>query len=316
MNKAKVHLSQVDYVRAIAAMAVALFHLGGKALPVLNLGWLGVEMFFLLSGFIICWAIPENYSIGQHGPKFIMKRLVRIEPPYIFSIALVIILNALFISGYTIDWANVLFHLAYLNNFTGHEYLNAVYWTLGIEFQFYILIAFFYPALRYKWGHWLLAVLCVVPVFFKLSPGILFNAFPIFGMGIYTFLLKKNRINKREFFAFVAITTMSTIFSLGIREALAALLALGIILSRLPSGRVVHFLANISFSLYLTHDIIGSNLVVYLGTVMPKTLFMKGLIFGSGIVISIAVAFIFYVLIEKPFLKLSKSISYQKGNTS
>jgi peptidoglycan/LPS O-acetylase OafA/YrhL len=63
----KPHLAQVDYIRAIASMVVMLFHLGGKSLPVLNYGWLGVEMFFLLSGFIICWAVPFDYTLKLSG---------------------------------------------------------------------------------------------------------------------------------------------------------------------------------------------------------------------------------------------------------
>jgi peptidoglycan/LPS O-acetylase OafA/YrhL len=77
----KPHIPQVDYIRAIASLAVALFHLGGKELPVLSYGWLGMQMFFLLSGFIICWAIPRSYNWKLSG-RFISKRLIRIEPPH------------------------------------------------------------------------------------------------------------------------------------------------------------------------------------------------------------------------------------------
>ncbi|MEO7214811.1 hypothetical protein [Mucilaginibacter sp.] len=47
---------------------------------------------------------------------------------------------------------SLLSHLAYLNNFTGAPYINPVYWTLGIEFQFYLFVALAFPVIVSKWG--------------------------------------------------------------------------------------------------------------------------------------------------------------------
>ncbi|RZL55313.1 MAG: acyltransferase, partial [Pedobacter sp.] len=117
LNTANTHLVQADYIRAFASLMVAVYHLGGKVLPVLNYGWLGVEMFFFLSGFIICWALPLDYSIKKHGYTFIKKRLIRIEPPYIISIVILILLTSVFEKGVSIDYKNVFLHIGYLNSF-------------------------------------------------------------------------------------------------------------------------------------------------------------------------------------------------------
>ncbi|WP_184545855.1 acyltransferase family protein [Mucilaginibacter sp. FT3.2] len=308
--KQKPHIQQVDYIRAIASLAVALFHLGGKTLPVLNYGWLGVYMFFLLSGFIICWAIPENYTWRLSG-RFVLKRIIRIEPPYIISICIAIIVNFLWVQHYKPDWINALCHLAYLNSFLGQPYLSPVYWTLGIEFQFYLFVALCFPLFTRNWGQWLLLVLSVLAVFIKVPGASLVNSFPVFALGVLYYLyLVKGKSLKGTLILGVLIAVCSY-YAVGIPQTLAALFSLGLLLLPLKKHPFISFFSRISFSLYLTHDMIGSHLVVYLGTHLPKLLFFKGIEFLTGIGVSILFAWLFYRLIEMPCLKLSKRIVYK-----
>jgi peptidoglycan/LPS O-acetylase OafA/YrhL len=308
-TKQKTHIQQVDYIRAIAALAVTLYHLGGKTLPVLNYGWLGVYMFFLLSGFIICWAIPENYS-WKLSSRFILKRVVRIEPPYIISIVMAIIMNFFWVAHYRPDWVNAVCHLAYLNSFLGQPYLSPVYWTLGIEFQFYLFVALCFPWFTGKRGAWLLLLLSILPVFLKVPGNTLINSFPVFALGILYYLYKVKGKTLNDVLVFGILITACSVYSVGLAQTCAALLALGILLLPLKSYPVISFLSKISFSLYLTHDIIGSNLVVYLGMLLPKSLFFKGVEFLTGLGVSILFAWGFYLLVEKPCLKLSKQVNY------
>jgi peptidoglycan/LPS O-acetylase OafA/YrhL len=306
----KVHLVQVDYIRAIASLSVALFHLGGKALPVLNYGWLGVELFFLLSGFIICWAIPKNYTLKSAG-TFIIKRLIRIEPPYIISIGLVLLFNCILLPNYIVDWKNVLFHLAYINNLNGSSYLNPVYWTLGIEFQFYLFVALFYPVFLKKYSPYTLVALSIIPAVYTSSN--LIAVFPLFALGILYFQYKSKLIplNRAAFICFAIIICCA--FSLGWLQAIAGLVGLFILMLPLKANKLVNFFSKISFSLYLTHDIIGSRAVVYLGTLFPKTFLYHSIEFVIGIAVSISFAWLFYLAVERPCLIASKKITYLKG---
>jgi peptidoglycan/LPS O-acetylase OafA/YrhL len=308
-TKQKSHIQQVDYIRAIAALVVTLYHLGGKTLPVLNYGWLGVYMFFLLSGFIICWAIPENYS-WKLGGRFILKRIIRIEPPYIISIVLAIIMNFFWVAHYHPDWVNAVCHLAYLNSFLGQPYLSPVYWTLGIEFQFYLFVALCFPWFTSKWGQWLLLLLSILPTFLHVPGTTLINSFQVFALGILYYLYKVKGKALNGVLVFGVLITACSVYSVGMLQTCAALFALGLLLLPLKSYPVISFLSKISFSLYLTHDIIGSNLVVYLGMLLPKSLFFKGIEFLTGIGVSILFAWLFYLLVEKPCLKLSKQVNY------
>ncbi|MDN5288208.1 MAG: Peptidoglycan/LPS O-acetylase OafA/YrhL, contains acyltransferase and SGNH-hydrolase domain [Mucilaginibacter sp.] len=308
-DPSKKHILQVDYIRAIASLAVALFHLGGKALPVLKYGWLGVYMFFLLSGFIICWSIPADYTWKMSG-RFIRKRITRIEPPYIISIGLVIMMNFMVLSRYKPDWFNVVCHFAYFNSLLGKPYLSPVYWTLGIEFQFYLFVALCFPWFNSKDGPWMLLILCIIPVFVNIPGGLLFGVFPVFGLGIlyYLYLKKITSINMTLFLGVLIL--LCCICTLGWLPAGMALVTILLLTAPLRNFTVVSFFSKISFSLYLTHDIVGSHLVVYMGTKLPKTVLFKGIEFLTGIVVSIIFAYLFYLLIERPFFKLSKHISY------
>lgn len=291
-------------------MSVALFHLGGKALPILNYGWLGVYMFFLLSGFIICWAIPENYTWALAG-RFVLKRIIRIEPPYIISICIAIAVNFFWVTNYKPDWLNAVCHLAYINNFIGQPYLSPVYWTLGVEFQFYLFVALCFPLFTRKGWHWLLLILSVLPIFIKIPGASLVNLFPVFALGIlyYLYLVKGRDIKEVGILGF--LITLCSLYTVGWPQTLAALFALGLLLLPLKANSIITFFSKISFSLYLTHDMIGSNVVAYLGMHLPKSLFFKGAEFLTGIVVSVLFAYLFYLFIEKTCLKLSKQITYK-----
>ena len=194
-------LPQLNIIRAVASLAVAVFHLGGKSLPGLNYGWLGVQMFFVLTGFVICWSLPENYTIRKF-PNFLLRRIVRIEPPYLISI-LIIIMFSYFVFQNTenINLKNLLFHIAYINNFLNGGYLSPVYWTLGIEFQFYILIGLIFPYLFYSKYIAILMLLFLNVLSFYWHPefGFVLNFISFFTLGILAYMSKTSKINNIEF---------------------------------------------------------------------------------------------------------------------
>lgn len=305
------HFDQIDYIRAIASLGVALYHLGGKSVPFLRNTWTGVEMFFVLSGFIICWTLPHNYSFRQFF-SFIGRRLLRIEPPYLISIGLILIGCAIFDVNFNPNWQNILGHIGYANNFTGREYLNPVYWTLGIEFQYYLFIGIFFPVVASKYGPWFLLCLSVIPLFIELPGTNLFDFFPAFAIGMLYYLYHRRSLKLLPAILFGLLILVCGTLQLGWLETIAITITLIFLISPLKSNRFVRFFSNISFSLYLTHDFIGSNLVVFLGQQLPKTLIGKGVAFLSGLMAAILFAYLFYLLVEKPALRFSKQILYKK----
>ncbi|HWS54485.1 MAG TPA: acyltransferase, partial [Pyrinomonadaceae bacterium] len=161
-------IHSLDFLRGVASLAVCWFHLtryqfqtpDGPAYEAVRAagahGWLGVEVFFVISGFVI------PYSLGRAGyrlrdyPAFVLKRVVRLDPPYLAALALILALafaeaaragQPAAVEGEPLGWARVLLHLGYLNMFFGHEWLNPAFWTLAIELQFYALVGLAFPLL-------------------------------------------------------------------------------------------------------------------------------------------------------------------------
>lgn len=156
----------LDSIRGGAAALVFLFHAGylftysEESLInwhhfVLYAGTLGVNIFFILSGFLIFFQL---YSRSQQMTRatlrdFAFKRMIRILPLFYFSlIAIVIFIEPQLLTSVD-GWASILFNALFIR--TPFEFgsldINAVYWTLIIEIHFYILFPlFYYLFLTYK----------------------------------------------------------------------------------------------------------------------------------------------------------------------
>jgi peptidoglycan/LPS O-acetylase OafA/YrhL len=147
----------VQYLRGIAAMSVVLCHFGSgiKSYPMLaqifNAGQNGVQVFFLISGFIIVFSMnAENYKTSQFF-RFLLKRSIRIDPSYFITIILTILVFKCLslipsFKGQSIPFipGQFLAHIFYMVPFTKYPFYNHVFWTLCIEFQFYLLIGVLY----------------------------------------------------------------------------------------------------------------------------------------------------------------------------
>lgn len=157
--RVKTEITSITALRGIAAMMVVLFHFTKGYFDedsiirnVFRFGWTGVEVFFVISGFVIVWSMINNAYHFINFKTFILKRLVRIEPPYIISAIFIVFLSWLsaLAPGFQgkfvgFDLSLILMHLGYLVRFFGETWLNPVYWSLEIEFHFYFLIALLFP---------------------------------------------------------------------------------------------------------------------------------------------------------------------------
>lgn len=152
----------IDILRLFAALSVVIYHIiehyGWKSFPSsfplvwFKFGWMGVDIFFVISGFVIpLTAFKYLNKYGSNGFKkdFISKRIKRIVPLYYATLFIFLV----FISPqimYQVDIFGVLTHLLFIHNFfvDYHGSINGVNWSLGPEMQFYLVILFFAPLLR------------------------------------------------------------------------------------------------------------------------------------------------------------------------
>ena len=144
-------LSELDLLRFVAALAVVLYHFtgfgGGGAwpeparevfpdlAPLTRFGYLGVDLFFVVSGFVILMS-----AWGRGPGEFGVSRLVRLMPAYWVSVLLGALIYALFRLGHGVPGL-VVPNLTMLQGGLGVRNVDAVYWTLWVELHFYVLVA-------------------------------------------------------------------------------------------------------------------------------------------------------------------------------
>ncbi|WP_108453795.1 acyltransferase family protein [Enterobacter cloacae] len=162
----------IQYLRGLAAFLVVLLHsawlIGPEWKSFLRHASIGVDIFFIISGFII-YTVTENKSEAQ--PRtFLMKRLFRIYPVFVFAlIVAVLYTDARFISLETIR-SLFLFHVDY-TTFAPMFKLNTVVaaWTLTYEIYFYIIFMFAFM-ISHKYRGMIAGVsLILLPVILQLS---------------------------------------------------------------------------------------------------------------------------------------------------
>jgi len=330
MGKDKLgYLTSIDMLRGLAAIAVCYFHFthgNPNLLAESNLlyktgryGFLGVDVFFVISGFVIPYAMHRaNYNIRNIG-TFLSKRFIRIEPPYLLSIILVLFLNWLstlfpFYRGalFNIDFTVLFLHLGYLNAFFDFPWFNDVYWTLAIEFQYYIIIALVFPLLISKNKKYAFIFLALFGLsgFYIGQHSFIFNYSLLFIVGILLFQFRIGYLSKSEFGTLLLITLMLIFAKFDKRYLIAALLPYFFITYFEYSGRISRFLGNISYSLYLVHIPIGGRIINLTENFVHHPL-VRDLMVFVALAISIFAAWLFFLLIEKPAITWSKNFKYK-----
>ncbi|MDT5041438.1 MAG: hypothetical protein QOE51_2423, partial [Actinoplanes sp.] len=153
----KPRLAALDGLRLIAALAVAVFHytvawrIDGSNLPehflprtvhVSIYGFLGVELFFMISGFVICMS-----AWGRTLGDFFTSRVSRLYPAYWIAVLLT---SAVALSGLVNNAGpatgrptvlQILVNLTMLQQPLGVNGVDGVYWTLFTELRFYLMMA-------------------------------------------------------------------------------------------------------------------------------------------------------------------------------
>ncbi len=139
------YFPSLDGLRAISILLVVFFHAGGPNIR----GWVGVHIFFVLSGFLITTLLlREREQFGRISLRaFYVRRFFRIIP--IYYLVLCAYIPIVFMMHDAVRWTELKLALPYLFTFM-QEYRPAASgfvfgqaWTLGIEEKFYLLWPFF-----------------------------------------------------------------------------------------------------------------------------------------------------------------------------
>jgi peptidoglycan/LPS O-acetylase OafA/YrhL len=328
MNLKKLtYIPVLDTLRAIAALSVCFYHFvigpidfidDSATLTIFSYGKYGVQFFFVISGFVIPLSMFRNsYSISNYF-TFLLKRFIRLEPPYLISIlvflALIFIRNHF--SGFDhprFQGANQLFfHIGYLIPFTYYEWLLDIYWTLAIEFQFYLLIAIYYFALISKkmFIRILWYILMIISAQFGGSEFLPYWL-PLFLLGNLLFLYKNSFIKNIEFYLVSIFTLLYIAAFISLPVFFASILPFFAILYYSDfQNKILGWIGKVSYSVYLFHTVIGTAVVNLLSHYCVNNL-QRFFVVIIGVATSIIFSKLIYKIIEEPSQKVSSRIKYK-----
>jgi peptidoglycan/LPS O-acetylase OafA/YrhL len=179
------HVRSLDGVRAIAIIGVLLTHAG---VPLFEAGWLGVDLFFALSGFLITTLLLEEHArVGAVSYKdFLARRALRLMPAYLLYVAAMTYgiwgwsgsvrspHGSWTPEGYTVALWTYAVNFAPMGGLWNGQEITVHLWSLAVEQQYYILWPIVIIALAPRPSRLLIAGLVIAAVelaAFVLWPG-------------------------------------------------------------------------------------------------------------------------------------------------
>jgi exopolysaccharide production protein ExoZ len=322
----------VQYLRAFAALAVVLFHAAERSDSHFQIGAAGVDIFFVISGFIM-WTISERRPVTP--VRFLLDRLQRIAPTYW-------IVTAIMIVGAVVG----LFPNMKLT--AGHIFGSMIFipvrspsngmfwpvlvqgWTLNYEMFFYVIFGaalFLSRRIRLFSIASVFAAFVIAGVIFSpQSPLLLTYTRPIILEFVAGILLAElwlsGRIPKASFGLALIIVALSGFAAIQIlrfefNELTCGPLAVALVLGtvslersgKLPDIPLLTYLGNSSYSIYLWHTLaISVVLKLMARTELPSDV-ATFICLVSGVLLGICA----YELVEKPLRSLLKGLNWQRS---
>jgi peptidoglycan/LPS O-acetylase OafA/YrhL len=315
-------VESLSFLRGLAVLLVCFCHFGGpfsegNILSSMfsafhDYGKYGVQIFFVISGFVIPLSLDKaNYQIKYYG-KFLLKRTLRLHPPYLIALALTLIIlaatNLVKHSPFPETPASIIQSLFYLH----HPDSNPVFWTLKVEAEYYIFIGLYFVVLQ-KYPRQTLAI--SIPLFMVISQTNIINYIDLFkyllyfmiGIAGYLIYMKEGK-GWFEMGCIAAIIVFSYIFDGAAPTIAAAFTILVILFYKGKVHKSFDFLGEISYSVYLIHFPIGVKMINLLARyVKPE---FSIILFVATLAVCLGLGVIFWKYIERPFSERSNRISY------
>ncbi|MEK6946492.1 MAG: acyltransferase [Nanoarchaeota archaeon] len=313
--------SDLDSLRGVAVLMVVLFHLTFRynqiygfetgPLVLFPYGFLGVDLFFMISGYVIFMTIEK----AKKPLDFVIARIARLYPSYWTAVLLTFTVVSIFsLPGREVSLYNAILNLSMLQSWIFVPPVDGVYWTLVVEIEFYIviLLLFIFKKLKSveKFGFYALFFIVLVhllPVPFKsqITSIFIIKYFNLFLAGILFYKIKNegNSLNKNmllfccliiqfivsDIARLTVIFLFFSVFYLTILEKLTIL-----------KNKLIQYVGLISYPLYLIHQNIGYVIIRTLSSYHVNNI----LLLVIPIIITTLIAMAIHHIIEDPFRKL------------
>ena len=334
-----IRIKYLDGFRGVAILMVVFFHAFARWPGLLPYGdryefffeyfVLGVQLFFLISGFVILMTLEKCSSFRE----FLLRRWLRLFPAMLVCSLVIYATSDFFYERpagepdlYSLMPGLLFIEPSWLSFFLGRHIspLEGAFWSIYVEFKFYVLAGFVYFYFGRSWMMYLLVILCTIGFLFKFGWGIessnyvliqkvvgtlSFHHFGWFSAGAFVYIYVKENSFGALVCAFVMCVYSSVFYKFGdVGFTVSAMLMSFIFLISAFSERLARFfefrffvfLGFISYPLYLLHE----NILV--ASIVKISQLFDGYQYLYPAVPVIALCFVSYVLARyvEPNIKL------------
>lgn len=345
----------IDSLRGLTSFAVLISHLYGTT-PIgtkVMASWMhpalktvfenlhsGVEIFFVISGFVVAYALKDTLVNFRSTLNFLLRRYIRLSPPYWFAVifsVLTLAISNIFLQDRAVvlpDLQKILINCFFLQDLLQVGHIVGAAWTLCLEVQFYLFFILFMAAAQY-WSrtrstissHLLIFLpISVISVLTRLNlpknpiPGFFIDWWYMFFLGVILCWVKRGQIQDRWFFIYLALISTTLVFDFRLADLIVIIT--GIIffvaikrdkLNSWLNFKWLLYLGSISYSLYLIHGDTGSRFLNIVYRIGKNNHLIAAVGFLLAILVSVLAAQLLYRLIEKPSIKLSRKFRLKAG---
>jgi peptidoglycan/LPS O-acetylase OafA/YrhL len=320
---------ELDVLRGLCALAVVIYHycirfdalVGFGGIPNLAMdvtsgdvrhwGMAPVYVFFMISGFVITMTLERCRTVGD----FALSRFSRIFPAYWIAVLITYVLwEQAPAFAYHVSPTDAALNLTMVQGFFHVPDVDGVYWSLAAELSFYAGMAFllwrgWLRHLSEICGLWLLLSLASfvfhVPVPWRIAMFLNLDFAQFFIAGIVLYRVWRRQVARFDLVLLLACGA-AILLRYPLAPAICLLTAMGtfLMIANGDLGRIAHaplvFLGSISYSLYLTHQMIGYQVLAHVPG-PPAVRVIVAIAFALGL--ASAVTF----LIEQPAQRLIRS---------
>jgi peptidoglycan/LPS O-acetylase OafA/YrhL len=325
-------IQYLDGHRGIAILLVVFYHLFSRwneILPygdsfsniVFEQGFLGVQLFFLISGFVILMTLDRENSL----PSFMYKRWLRLFPAMLICTAFILFTSDIFNSRPAgevnlLDVAPGLLFIEpnWLEKLIGVPFssLEGAFWSLYVEFKFYLIAAFLYFVVKDKkltfllFGLFLLSIISqflnqfydskIIYVVYALSTHLSLSFFGWFAAGTAFYLFYKGQDYKWLFCGFLMAVVSSILLYKDNYQTMISAVAISIfftlsfvsvLIQRLLQNRLLIFIGFVSYPLYLLHE----NMMISMSIDMSENFQRLPMLIPPLIAIAVVIAISYFI---------------------
>lgn len=296
-HPARQRLDELDGLRGLMALLVVVYHLQAvlpgvsqsltTAVPMIRQAWFAVDVFFVMSGFVMAYVYGSQFSEGvklSGYATFFYARLARLYPVHLFSLAVIaagtlpfVIDSPAFLSAEgRYSWQSGLASLLMLHSpWIDHRTWNFPAWSISAEWHAYAVFPLIVPVVQAAGKHMALAAMLLgvaVPLYLYTqvsgseptnTPLVLLRVLPLFlsGMILYRFNASLGAIFSGPLASGLTVAALLFLLNRHGAEHFAVLLSPALVLCILNAAWLrsvfttpaLLFLGAISYSLYMTH---------------------------------------------------------------